>query len=81
MWTYSDYITQATTATRLTRLRLHIQEVSNALSSPQSVNSGGHGLSQFDLTELLKDLKAEEAQLAAATASGGGVGRIRFRRP
>lgn len=80
-WTYSDWITQTDASTRLSRLRLHVQEVSDAMANPQGVNSSSHGVQKFDLQGYLKELRAEESSLAAASATAGGVGRIRFRKP
>jgi hypothetical protein len=76
-WTYSDWITQTTDSTRLTRLRLHIQEVSDKIT--QEVSSGGNSRSSSALQAYLADIRKEEKSLAAAVSgASGGVSRARF---
>lgn len=72
-WTYSAWRSQATTQAKLDMLRLHLQELEDAMANPQSVNSGGHGLTRFDLQQMIERLEAREASLSR----GGGVTRVR----
>lgn len=75
-WTYSDWVTQTTSATRLSRLRLHIQEVSDKLQGRAS----GDGIS-YDpgqLRQYIKDLREDERTLAGAS-NGKRVVRPRVR--
>ena len=60
---YSDYITYDWgSQTRLTRLRLHIQEVSDLISSGNfSLNGTSNSYDYW--AGLLKDLKVEEREL------------------
>lgn len=70
-WTYSDYVTyDRSSATRLTRLRLHIQEVSDALQAGDWVQSGGVTVGQRGLTGLLERLQTEEATLERLSSGG-----------
>lgn len=66
-WTYSDWITKTSSSERLSQLRLHIQEVSNAVQANQTVNVNGRQIGKFALVDYLKDLRAEEKALAEAT--------------
>lgn len=72
-WTYSNWITQTDPTTKRERLALHIQEVSDAMANPQSVNSSSHGVAKFDLQAYLDGLLKREASLSR----GGGVTRVR----
>ncbi len=64
-WDYSDYITyERGDSTRLTRLRLHIQEVSDFISTG-SVTLEGQSVSKGDLQRYLADLRDEEKELSA----------------
>lgn len=76
-WTYSDWVTQTDPATKRARLALHIQEVTDALANPQSVNSSSHGTQKFDLQTYLNTLMQREAAYSGAVA---GVGLARFRK-
>lgn len=62
-WTYSDWITYATgNATRISRLRLHIQEVSDRISNGSFATEGkshDYGLLQDYLAELMRTETAE----------------------
>lgn len=75
-WTYSDYITETSDSERLTKLRQHIHEVSERLS--EELSGGGQAISTNNLSNYLKDLKAEEKELNVqvnqATRGGGLVG-------
>ncbi len=72
-WTYSDWIT-LDGADRLTRLRLHIQEVSN---HTQGISNRGQSATQVD-TNYLAALMRQEGELAKQVnpgGIGGGFGR------
>jgi hypothetical protein len=71
-WTYSNWVTLTTASARLTGLRQHIQEVSDALANPQSVNSSSHGLAKFDLQQYLESLMARETAMAWAWRRSAG---------
>ena len=78
-WTYSDWITYETTsATRLSRLRLHIQEVSDKLSSG-SYSIPGFSTSKGELVSYLDRLRVDEPLVAQAVqrATGARVGFTR----
>lgn len=62
-WTYSDYIT-FTGQDRLTRLRLHIQEVSDALTARTTTD--GETYDPATLTSYLDGLQRKEQQISAA---------------
>ena len=74
-WTYADWITYAEStaaeaASKLTRLRLHMQEVSQAVTA--DVSAGSKSRSTGSLNEYLRDLRTEEKRLmsrASARAS------------
>jgi hypothetical protein len=82
MWTYSDYITYTDDSAKLTRLRLHIQEVSDAIG--RELSGDGKSKSENNITQYLKDLRAEEKELAGVPGVGngynGGVSLSRARR-
>lgn len=80
-WTYSDYVTyDRTSATRLTRLRLHIQEVSEKIDT--EVSADGKSEQLFSLRLYLDRLLNEEKDLEqrAGRCVNGGVSRIRLGR-
>jgi hypothetical protein len=64
-WTYSDWVTyEPGSASRLTQLRLHIKEVSDALSTGNYSNpKGAHDKSY--LQDYVADLLRKEASEAA----------------
>lgn len=72
-WTYSDWITyDRADPVRVQRLRLHVQEVSDKLSTIQSYTTGsGYSVTHRDLSSYLANLQKqelEETKLAAAVA-------------
>lgn len=73
-WTYSDWITQPTPGTRLTRLRLHIAEVSE-VASGVAVSKDGASRDPSNAREYLATLMEREEKLdkQAQTASAGLV--------
>lgn len=72
-WTYSDWVTEGTgTALRLSRLRLHIQEVSDKVQGQKYSADGGttldnrdHSLGRY-LDSLHRREKTEEAAVERA---------------
>ncbi len=73
MWTYSDWVTLTDAAAQRTRLALHIQEVTDAITA--DVASDGKSRSSQGLVQMLARLEARLAALdeklgygAAATA-------------
>ena len=80
-WTYSDWITyDPGNATRISRLRLHIQEVSDKISegdfsSEQKSNSYGYLQSYLD--KLMGQEKEEAATAAASAGTRSGFTRGR----
>jgi len=74
-YTYSDWITQTSVSGKLTRLRLHIQEVSDLVTA--SVGSDGTNYNPNVLNEYLRDLRADERRLA--NRAGPRVTRSRVR--
>ena len=76
-WTYSDWITQSTLTTRLSRLRLHIQEVSAKID----IEIAGDGKSRASATlgryyEKLIDQEAALAKRVQAQGLDGGSGSV-----
>ncbi len=64
-WTYSDWDGEATTAAKLAKLILHIQEVTDAID--RKMMSDGTAVDPAPLVELRKDLRIDRNRLA-----GGG---------
>jgi len=65
-WSYADWITYAESTAaevtaKLTRLRLHMQEVSQAVTA--DVSAGSKSRSTGSLNEYLRDLRADEKRL------------------
>jgi len=80
-WTYSDWITYPTASTsRLARLRLHVQEVSDAIKSG-SYTIRGRSVQKEELERYLETLHRREQAVAEETdrASGRRVGWTRGR--
>lgn len=78
-WTYSDWITYSSgSASRLERLRLHVQEVANAIQggaySIPGLSFGPGGISAY-----LDSLKEDEQREAQAVEQATGV-RVGFTR-
>ena len=72
VWTYSDWITyDEGTSTRLTNLRLHIQEVSDFISSGNySIN--GRSIDKDALAKQLEVLMAKEESESKKRGSNDG---------
>ncbi len=71
-WTYSDWITlDSGSAARLSRLRLHIKEVSDKISSGNfSTEKKSHDFAY--LQQYLADLHRQEKQETASSAPAAG---------
>lgn len=65
-FTYSDYILLDDVSERLTRLKLHVKEVTDLLVAPLSQNIETLGYTRESLTLYLKDLKEELEKLRVA---------------
>lgn len=81
LWTYGDWITQTDRSTRLTRLRLHIQEVSE-----YAVRAEADGFESEIDRNYMKLLHDKEALLDAQVAATsefryGGRNRAHFNDP
>ena len=77
-WIYSDWITQAADSDRLTRLRLHIQEVSEYVLRTQA-----EGFESELNREYMPELMKEERRLTplvpgTSSSQYGGRNRARF---
>lgn len=72
-WTYSDWIT-LDGSERLTRLRLHIQEVSDFT---QGTSTRGMSATAVDTQYLANLMKKEEALASQLTGDGSGGGFAR----
>lgn len=69
-WTYSDYVTHDYGATRLTRFRLHVQEVADKLSAEMSAM--GRSYSTTGIQQYLDSLrKAEPEETQRCKLAGG----------
>lgn len=66
-YTYSDWVTQTTRSTRITRLRLHIQEVSDLISAKQQF-----GERDYDPEVLQRYYDSLTEQLAKLDPTGTG---------
>lgn len=65
-WTYSNYVTYSPATagtTRLSQLRLHIQEVTDYLQLHQENSSLGKTQRRFDLVRYLEKLQVAETEL------------------
>lgn len=68
-WTYSNWTSQSTAAAKLTRLNLHITEVSDILAKIQDGSISGQQWSRFDLPRYLEQLYKERDRLEKESAS------------
>lgn len=76
-WTYSDFEQQSTDSARLTRLRLHLEEVADAISA--NVASQGHSRSSDPNFNYWSELNRRREVLEtsrAGTRSSGGLSRF-----
>lgn len=81
-WTYNDWPSQSTTAAQVTRLKLHMEEVSEAIQADTSAGdrsrSSGNLVTYYQgLEARLKDL---EARPDASGVVSGGISFARLRR-
>ena len=69
-WTYADWPSQTTPAARLTRLRLHLAEVSNQIAAERS----GDGYSRWSgsVTQYYAELQRQVTRLESMPGSDGG---------
>lgn len=79
-WTYSDWITQTNQATRLTRLRLHIQEVSEKTLGSKTRTGAYFPVSDEYLKSLKDDEKTLAKQVEASTVPSFARSLTRCRR-
>jgi hypothetical protein len=77
-WTYSNWRSAGTASARLAALRQHMEEVSNAIQSPQSAGSDGHSMSTHDMVAYLSSLERQEERLEGQAEQTGGFIRQRF---
>jgi len=79
-WTYSDWVTyDPGSSTRLSRLRLHIQEVSDRISQG-SFSTEGKSHDYAYLESYLKQLHDKESEEAAIAAGSTGARSVTFTR-
>ena len=66
-WTYSDWTSQATIALKLTRIRLHIQEVADYLAGFRATGSDSRSGQRHPLDDYLDTLfrKLDELEIAS----------------
>lgn len=62
-WTYSDYVTYNPGSTKLSRFRLHVQEVTDALS--QEMSTAGNSQSSYAIERYLARLMDLEPKIVA----------------
>lgn len=80
-WTYADWPSQTTPALRLTRLNLHITEVTQKIGN--EIGGDGYSKGSGSLTTYLNGLMARQAELekrVERTASGGAI-QVQMRDP
>lgn len=79
-WTYSDWTSQSTVAAQLTRLRLHITEVSNKVGNERAAD--GYSVGSGSLSQYLTLLMAQQDRLEAKPGADGktNVSNIRLNR-
>ena len=81
VWTYSNYITYDPGATRLSRFRSHIQEVSDQLSAETAARGRSHSTNvlQSYLDRLMAREAAETSRCNLASGSSVAFTRARPR--
>lgn len=66
-WTYSNWITQATTALEFSQLKLHIQEVSDFINTKfQSQGAVGQSAARYQMQQYLDGLMKRYDELRSA---------------
>lgn len=79
-WTYSDWVTyDPGSATRISRLRLHIQEVSDRISQGDFTTEG-KAHSYGYLESYLKELHSKEKEETATSAGTSSSRSVMFTR-
>jgi hypothetical protein len=68
-WTYSDWVTYADGSAKLTRLRQHVQEVSDKLSSAD-YSTEGLSISRGSTAGYLETLKGDLVSLESRVGAG-----------
>lgn len=77
-WAYDDYITLDGEARR-DRLRLHIREVSQAVTNPD-ISGDGKAINYGAVQQYLQNLKVEERELSSSLGGvNGGISVSRNR--
>lgn len=80
-WTYSDWILLDDGAAKLTRLRLHIKEVSDSLVSGSfTERSGGMRVDKAEIESYLAALRTDEKELAKRIGGVAGTGKTSWTR-
>jgi hypothetical protein len=79
-WTYSDWVTQTVDSTRLTRLRLHIQEVSENILGAKTRNGAFFPPDQGYLDSLMGKEKTLSASVNVASSPTFAQSRALCRR-
>lgn len=74
-WSYSNWILQTTDSSRLTRLRLHIQEVSEQLG--RELQTSDMATSSRELRIYLERLEKRERELTAVVGDGSTIRHAR----
>ena len=86
-WTYSNWITIPDLSARLVRLRLHIQEFSDALTAEIAADGKSKSTQAYQqhLELLMKEAKSLEERLpnsgGTGTSTGGRVFSVTQRQP
>lgn len=80
-WTYSDWRSQSTTAAKITRLKLHIQEITDAFGP--NVSGSDMSVDRSELRQMAADLeqKLDELERSPSSRINGGVSFGTFERP
>lgn len=70
-WTYTDYLSETTAASKRAKLVLHIQEVADALANFKTrAGADGWSYTRYDLQQYLDSLKKELTAHDAVYGSG-----------
>lgn len=80
-WTYSDWRSQATAALRLSRLNLHLQELTDAVG--REISGDGKSKSENNIARMIEILEKERDTLQTRVdrTGTGVVSQVRIRRP
>lgn len=78
-WTYSDWRSQTTTAAQIARLKLHIQELTDAFGP--NVSGSDMSVDRSALPQMIQalELKLAELERSPSLRVGGGVSYARIR--